>query len=325
MFDLGARSDATTDAIRPAGEHVTPDRLIDLGARSDATTDAIRPAGEHVTPDRLIAQVSPRFAADKCDADADSRDGRVATTSAFFNPAESSVSIRSHRSWQCAGRSTISVETSAMRATRLKQAHPINRSRHALGRRVACRRRSSSRIAVRRSRPRVARNDSMASSPRQNGQLPTRSAGGHAPDLGGGAHAEDRGDRLHDASLPPRWSAFLLEVGGPESARSIGRTCSACWPTGSSGTCGRPSPLLFRPRPGGGRAAAPLNPRSARLRLAKAGRKRTDDHLPVHRTLLADLGTDRQRSPRAAPLSERRRRSNALRALGGDGSHYRTL
>ncbi len=28
MFDLGARSDATTDAIRPAGEHVTPDRLI---------------------------------------------------------------------------------------------------------------------------------------------------------------------------------------------------------------------------------------------------------------------------------------------------------
>ena len=52
----------------------------------------------------------------------------------------------------------------------------MSRSRHALGSRVACRRRSRSLIAVRRSSPFVARNDSRSSSPRRNASS-RRSAG----------------------------------------------------------------------------------------------------------------------------------------------------
>ena len=51
------------------------------------------------------------------------RHGRSGSHDLRVLQAESSVSIRSHRSWQCAGRSTISLETSAMRASR---SGPVN-------------------------------------------------------------------------------------------------------------------------------------------------------------------------------------------------------
>lgn len=58
------------------------------------------------------------------------------------------------------------------RGDALEQAQPMSRWMHPLGCRVAWRRRSRSRIAVRRSRPRVARNASRSSSPRRKASRP---------------------------------------------------------------------------------------------------------------------------------------------------------